>query len=404
MTVPVPDAGGITVLRTDLPDHRRSSQEQLLQALRERDALALAEAYHRTIAAAHACARRLLSSSSHVEALLRAVYAELWAQPPGDEPLEGWIRARCFELGTAHLGEHGMAPASPSVAELVPELPTPDVRHLDAAERALSHLDPAQRRTVLLAHDRGVPAGEQDDDAAPEALLEALVALAAAGPGSGEDPGADPGGAWECWDLADLGDWALGLVDAERADDLEKALADRPECAELSRTLRKGRRRLEGLPPTPDMGQRILAVVLADAPAAAPRPAPTAPAPDTQAAPSGSAVQAPWAPPRPADDDTAVVPVRRVAATPAGTEDPTEDLTDVHAVVEADQAAERSPEGSTDRAPAASRPTPPRVRAPRDRSRLSMGQRALRLLGGLLLLLVGTALGLYLGFLIVQAL
>ncbi|MDQ3973777.1 MAG: hypothetical protein M3276_05490, partial [Actinomycetota bacterium] len=126
-------------MRTDLPDHRRSSQEQLLEALRERDALALAEAYHRTIAAAHACARRLLSSSSHVEALLRAVYAELWAQPPrDDEPLEGWIRARCFELGTAHLRERGMAPASPSLAELVPDLPAPDLRHLDAAERALS--------------------------------------------------------------------------------------------------------------------------------------------------------------------------------------------------------------------------------------------------------------------------
>ncbi|HWB72210.1 MAG TPA: hypothetical protein VG452_08325 [Egibacteraceae bacterium] len=392
------------MLRTDLPDHRRSSQEQLLEALRERDALALAEAYHRTIAAAHACARRLLSSSSHVEALLRAVYAELWAQPPrDDEPLEGWIRARCFELGTAHLRERGMAPASPSLAELVPDLPAPDLRHLDAAERALSQLDPAQRRTVLLAHDRGVPAGAQDDEAASEALLEALVALAAAGSGSMEADAGDGPGGWECWDLADLGDWALGLVHAARADDLERALADRPECAELSRTLRKGRRRLEGLPPTQDMGQRILAVVLADAPAAEPRSAPAPPAP--QMVPSGPDLEASWAPPRPAaDEDAAVVPVRRPAADSAGTEDPTEDLTDVHAVVQADQAAGRGPEASAERAPPASRPTPARVRAPRARSGLSMGQRALRLLGGLLLLLLGTALGLYLGFLIVQAL
>ncbi len=98
------------MLRTDLPDHRRASEAELVAALRDRDPLALAEAYHRTIPAAHAGARRLLSRSAEVEALLRQVYAELWRSPPDADPLEGWIRSRTFELAVADLRDRAARP------------------------------------------------------------------------------------------------------------------------------------------------------------------------------------------------------------------------------------------------------------------------------------------------------
>ncbi len=401
------------MLRTDLPDHRRSSESDLVQALRARDSLALAEAYHRTIAAAHACARRLLASSSYVEALLRAAYAELWAQPPQDAPLEGWIRARCFELGTQHLRERGAAPASPSLAGLVDDLPAPQVRYLDVAERALADLDPAQRRALLLAHDCGVSTAEQEDDGAPEALRRGLLSLAAAAPSSIEVL-ESPGGAdvdADCSDLAELGDWVLGLVPPQRAGEIDDAVAARPECAELSRTLRRGRRRLEGLPPTPDMGQRVLAVVLADAPAAAPQAA--APGEAAAAAealrPSADdeAELPPWALPPQGVEDTTVVPASRAgtAVAPADTDDPTEDLTAVTAAMQVQEVPEAAGDGApADEIPEAQPDAPSGARASDGAAGLSPAQRALRWLGALLLLLAGTALGLYLGFLIVQAL
>jgi DNA-directed RNA polymerase specialized sigma24 family protein len=267
------------VLRTDLADYRRSNDRELLAGLRERDPLALAEAYHRTIPAAHACARRMLAGSTDVEALLRAVYAELWEQPPAEGALEGWIRARCFAVGSDHLRDRGVAPATPSLRELLPDLPAAEPRYLDAAERAVSELTAEERRALLRAHDAGLPTHEHGDADAVKALERALVKLA--GPDSEPD---DSG----CTDLESLGDWTLGLVSGELAEAIGNQVAARPECAERVRMLRRGRRRLEGLPPTPDMGQRVLVTVLAGGPPPAARPAP-AQAPAAQAAPPPAA-------------------------------------------------------------------------------------------------------------------
>lgn len=251
--------------QTTTADHRRSSEHELRAALRSRDALALAEAYHRTSPAAHAVARRLLSASADVEALLRTVYAELWQAAP-DEPLERWVRTRTFALAAAELAERQAAPASPSTATLLPDLPAPEVRFLDAAERALGELDDEDRRVLLEAHDRGVPASTQEDHDGPARLRRALVALA--GPETAAvAPGADDD---TCHDATELADWVLGLVADDTAEAMVDVGAQRPGCAALTRTLRRGRRRLEGLPATPDMGQRILVLVLTGAPGAQP--------------------------------------------------------------------------------------------------------------------------------------
>ena len=269
------------MLRTDLPDHRRATEEQLLAALRNRDPLALAEAYHRTIPAAHAAARRLLSGSSEVEALLREVYAELWSSPPADAALEGWVRARCFNLAAEDLRERDAAPASPSLTALLPELPRPEVRYLDAAERALAELDDQQRKALLSAHDKGVPTQDQNTSDAGAALVAALLALA------GPEPGAETVDSSHCDDIAEVGDWVLGLLPPDRAATVAEQVGARPECAALAKALRRGRRRLEGLPPTPDMGQRVLVVVLAGGPAPTmPSVAPSVPAVAASALPS----------------------------------------------------------------------------------------------------------------------
>jgi DNA-directed RNA polymerase specialized sigma24 family protein len=298
------------VLRTDLADYRRSNDHDLLAGLRERDPLALAEAYHRTIPAAHACARRMLAGSTDVEALLRVVYAELWEQPPADGALEGWIRARCFAIGSDHLRDRGLAPATPSLRELLPDLPAAEPRYLDAAERAVSELTAEERRALLRAHDAGLPTHEHGDADAVRALERALVKLA--GPESeAEDDG--------CTDLESLGDWTLGLVSGELAEAISDQVAARPECAQRVRMLRRGRRRLEGLPPTPDMGQRVLVTVLAGGPAPA-APAKAAPAPAQK--PVSAAPPPAAAPPAVTaeDVDTAAAPGDDLAAfdTPAG--------------------------------------------------------------------------------------
>lgn len=271
------------MLRTDLTDHRRSEDDELLAALQAGEPLALAEVYHRTVAAAHAVARRLLVGAAEVEALLREVYGRLWREPPADVALEGWVRAACFDIGVAHLRARELAPAAPSLALLLPELPAPDVRYLDTAERAMAELDDPARRALLLAHDTGRATWEQDNPDAAEALDRALAELA----------GPDSGGAetehGSCRDVPLLADWTLGLVPPARAGEVRGQLAVRPECVARSRMLRRGRRRLEGLPPTPDMGQRVLVAVLAASPAVAAAPLLT-PAAPTSDAPAGDAI------------------------------------------------------------------------------------------------------------------
>ncbi|HEY8341377.1 MAG TPA: hypothetical protein VIK95_16020 [Egibacteraceae bacterium] len=308
------------MLRTDLVDHRSSDEASLRRALRARDPLALAEGYHRTIAAAHACARRLLASPREVEALLRSVYGGLWQQPPDDDvSLEAWVRRRCFELGSEHLRERGRPPAAPSLALALPDLPTPSETRLDAAERAVAALTPAQRRALVLAHDQGIPSAEQGDPDATASLEAALLALAGSsgsGPRSGGswDGRETPGPADACDDLPQLADWVLGLLPPAEAEEVADAVNGRPACAEVARALRRGRRRLETLPPTPDMGHRILVTVLAEGggtvrlpsaldDAAPPPPAAPAPAAVPTASPAEPAAAA--QPPAPAAEEPA---------------------------------------------------------------------------------------------------
>jgi len=245
-----------TVPQSPSPDYRRADELGVSSGLRQRDPLALAEAYHRTVPAAYACARRLLGSSDDVEALLQTVYGQLWASPPDGAGLEGWVRAHCFELGADDLRSRGAGPTSPSAASLLPDLPAPADSYLDAAERGLAELDSEQRDAVLRAHDQGIPSAQQPAENAAAALHSGLVALA------GQPPERVSGDG--CEDLPDLADWVLGLLAPDRAAQVEAAVAASPECGGLAQVLRAGRRRIEGLPITPDMSLRVVAVVLTD--------------------------------------------------------------------------------------------------------------------------------------------
>ena len=55
----------------------------------------------------------------------------------------------------------------------------------------------------------------------------------------------------------------MGTASPTTVATIEQAIEDDQALAELSRTLRRGRRRIEGLPATPDMGARILVSILA---------------------------------------------------------------------------------------------------------------------------------------------
>jgi len=258
-------------------DHRHSDERALLAALRAGDALALAEAYHRTVTGAHACACRLLSDSRDVEALLTQVYLELWTQGPDlDESPEGWVRRRCFAIATAHLQQEGRPPASPSTASLLPDLPTPEVRTLAPGERALRELPERNRMALLRAHDAGIPSSQQGAWAPIEEIVEdgshgpaqALTAALRQLAGPEAVPALTAGkaeagdGRGGCDDEHRLADWVLGLLDVDEAAAVTAVIERRQECAAAVQTLRRGRRRLEGQLPTPDMGQRIIATAL----------------------------------------------------------------------------------------------------------------------------------------------
>lgn len=229
-------------------DHRRSSEPALVAALAAREPLALAEVYHRTVNAAHACAWRLTASTDEVETLLYRTYRDLWEHPPGDEPLEGWVRRHCFALGAGYLADRERPAAAASTAALLPDLGLPPRPLNGTVEQILGLLDPQARDALVRAHDGGLPTWEQEDVEADEALDRALLALAGEEAGDGHVPL--------------LGDWTLGLLTATDADGLENALAVNPAWGSRSRLLRRGRRRVEGLPPHPDMGQRILVMIL----------------------------------------------------------------------------------------------------------------------------------------------
>lgn len=238
-------------------DYRHSSEPELLAGLRAGHPLALAEAYHRTVAGVHAAARRLLGSPRDVEELLSSLYEQLWTEPPQEPPLEGWLRARSFSLGSASLRARGVAPASASLSPLLPDLPRPSVGS-DALEQELAELDETERRALTAAFDQGQASLHQEQAGAPAALDLALRTLA------GPDPPGDEAQAWSspCRDVEGLADWTLGLLGREQGEAIGNAVAERADCHARARRLRRGRRRLEGLPPPPDVGQRVIARVL----------------------------------------------------------------------------------------------------------------------------------------------
>jgi DNA-directed RNA polymerase specialized sigma24 family protein len=250
-----------------LPDHRRSPEGTLLTAIRSGDHLALAEAWQRTAPAAHAVARRL-AGPADTEAVLHRLYAELWRSPAITEPLERWARARCFALSLEFLRAEGRGPAAASVGCVMPDLPARRAGALDPVERVLAGLPDDAARALVRAHDQGLPTWTHPEPDAPAALRLALRTLA------GAPDGPDPDGAGD----HPLGDLALGLLDSAQAEVLQNLLLDTPELAEHARLLRRGSRRMEGLPPAPELGPRILLAVVAGVPAAAPITPPAAPA------------------------------------------------------------------------------------------------------------------------------
>lgn len=306
------------MVATNGSDYRHSSETELLAGLRAGHTLALAEAYHRTVAGVHAAARRLLGSPREVEGLLTSLYADLWGEPPSEPPLEGWLRARSFALGSAELRARGAAPASASLAPLLPDLPRPPPPN-DALERELAELEDTERQVLVAAFDLGRPSLHQDQAGAPAALDRALRTLA------GPDPPGDDAGNWSspCREVEGLADWTLGLLGRGEGEAVGTAVAERADCHARARRLRRGRRRLEGLPPPPDVGQRIIARVLAQEVAA---PAPSSPriatvgSPDADTAVSATVTGAappPEAPPAAGPGTADVAPGAAPGAAPA---------------------------------------------------------------------------------------
>jgi len=245
------------VLRTDLTDHRGTDDARLLSAVADGDAIALAEAYHRTVTAAHACARRMLASPVEIEALMRAVYSDLWEDPPVDTSLEGWVRARCFNLGAGYLRQRNLRAPSSSLAAYTSGVEAdPHQSSNDSLERIIAELTDKQREALVRAHDQGIRTAEQDDAEAGWSLLHALLVLAS--PLTDDERHA----AEMCSSGVALANWIFGLLPPHEASTVPGTAAEPTPCGRLAGVLRRARRRFEPLPPTPDLGHRVLASVL----------------------------------------------------------------------------------------------------------------------------------------------
>ncbi|CAN5800375.1 hypothetical protein BH23ACT10_BH23ACT10_14460 [soil metagenome] len=244
------------MLRTDLTDHRGTDDARLVRAVADGDAIALAEAYHRTITAAHACARRLLASPVEIEALIRSVYSDLWEEPPVDEALEGWIRARCFALGTGYLRQRGLKAPSRSLAARTSGVGADGHQGNDALEQMIAELTEPQQAALVRAHDQGLRTSEQDDADAGAALQHALLVLAS--PLTDDERHA----AEMCSSGVSLANWIFGLLPPHEAATVPGTAAEPTPCGRVTGVLRRARRRFEPLPPTPDLGHRVLAWVL----------------------------------------------------------------------------------------------------------------------------------------------
>ena len=245
------------MLRTDLTDHRGTDDASLVRAVADGDAIALAEAYHRTITAAHACARRLLASPVEIEALLRSVYSELWEEPPVDQALEGRVRARCFTLGTGYLRQRGLRAPSASLSAWTSGVDADDrnAGH-DPLERMIAELTTEQQAALVRAHDQGLRTAEHEDPEAGVALQHALLVLAS--PLTDDERHA----AEMCSSGVALANWIFGLLPPHEAATVPGTAAEPTPCGRLAGVLRRARRRFEPLPPTPDLGHRVLAWVL----------------------------------------------------------------------------------------------------------------------------------------------
>ena len=245
------------MLRTDLTDHRGTDDAGLVRAVAGGDAIALAEAYHRTITAAYACARRLLASPVEIEALVRSVYSELWEEPPLDEAMEGWVRSRCYTLGTGYLRQRGLSAPSASLAAWTSGVDADEhnARH-DPLERMIGELTTEQQAALVRAHDQGLRTAEQGDPEAGVALQHALLVLAS--PLTDDERHA----AEMCSSGVALANWIFGLLPPHEAATVPGTAAEPTPCGRLAGVLRRARRRFEPLPPTPDLGHRVLAWVL----------------------------------------------------------------------------------------------------------------------------------------------
>lgn len=245
------------MLRTDLTDHRGTDDARLVHAVADGDAIALAEAYHRTVTAAHACARRMLASPVEIEALMRAVYSELWEDPPVDQALEGWVRDRCFMLGTGYLRQRGLSAHSPSLAAWTSGLEADaHAGGVDGLERMIAELTDQQQAALVRAHDQGIRTADQEDPQAGPALQHALLVLAS--PLTDDERHA----AEMCSSGVALANWIFGLLPPHEAAAVPGTAAEPTPCGRLTGVLRRARRRFEPLPPTPDLGHRVLASVL----------------------------------------------------------------------------------------------------------------------------------------------
>lgn len=379
---------------------RHSPDAAVLERLGDRDPLALAEACARTLPAAAGVARRLVHAPD-VEATLHTVFRRLWQEPPpADHALEGWVRVHTFAVATARLRETSEGPAAPSARAGAPDLPEREPAYLDATERALAALDDETRAIVVRAHDAGVPSSAQQDEAprAGQALVRGLLSLADATDTPLPDD-LDPR----------LGDWVLGLLGTEEVAQVTTWLQDpeRGPHAALVRTLRRGRRRIEGLPPTPDVGLRIMAVVIGGIPEATDHSAPTG------APPPASALHDPDSAEHEGDDLRLAAALDDAAEVPTALQDsPVEpDLTDATADEDAtDDDATVDDDATTDEDTTAAPSSPATPGAEPvvdegpdehedadedDAPQPSTGRRVASFVGGLLLIAVGVALGLF---------
>ncbi len=241
-----------------------NSETALLAGVRERDVLSLVELFHRTLPAVHAVARRMVGDLPHVERLLACVYKELWTAPPEDGPVTAWLRARCFQTATQDLQVRDGVAGTPSTAAVLQQSTSVrSSRSSSPVERTLAEMSDTERMALLLAHDCGVPADDQEPADAATHVTSALIRIA--------EPDADVDASqWQ--PLYDrVGEWTLGVLSADQADSVAAAVAASDDLAAHAERVRRGLRRLEGLPPSSLTSQRVIAQVFASS-AAEPAP------------------------------------------------------------------------------------------------------------------------------------